>query len=319
MDNDIDLSIFDAHSHIGKDLFFRLEGTIEEYIESALKAGIDGGLLMPCPCPVITSEGKSDALLFWERSNGIRAFWRVSDYQGRAVKTPVISNPYREANEMIRKVVESSKAKGKFYFVPLVHLLLDEPKYVQSLLEHKPTAIKIHGISAGISPEEADEKLMKIIKKSEVPLIVHTDYEAESENKSALGELRRENSAKNWVKLLRKYKIRAMLAHGARLCPETIETVNNDDSFVIGIAPDLLMDYEEERLIITETPYLEKLFSMVNSKRLVFDLDYPWNIVPQGGGTLDFSAQNRIRRLVNDETVLQRIFSLNAKKIFEIS
>lgn len=303
--------IVDAHSHIGVDHFFKFQGKLAEYIEECKKIGITDSLLMPTPCPVISFNDQSVIPLVWEYKNQRFFFYR--EEIGKK-KTVVQKNPYSLTNKLLQSSISEMKnTEINLLFVPLVHPKYDTIEYLDMLLRDSPTAIKLHGISSAFSPYDVSDEFWSIVRKHDIPIIVHTDYD-NTESDTPIAKLRNLNSPLDWIKVLIRQDIRALLTHGVRLCEESCHLINERDNFIVGIGPDSLISLEDERLYKTGD-YLRNLFSMVKIEKLVFDIDYPWNVK---GGYLDFNSINRIKKLGLCDNDLDKVLSQNAIKFFNI-
>lgn len=303
--------IIDAHSHIGVDRFFRFQGKLQEYIEECKKIGVTDSLLMPTPCPIIYCNDKSIIPLVWEYTNQHFSFYQ-EEIGGK--RTAVNNNPYCLANKLLQSSINQMKNIGvNLSFVPLVHPKYDTIEYLDMLLQDRPIAIKLHGISSAFSPYDVSNEFWNIIRKYDIPIIVHTDYDNTDSN-TPLTKLRNLNCPLDWIKVLTSQHIRALLTHGVRLFEESFRLINESDNFIVGIGPDSLISSERDRLYI-DKDYLKTLFSMVDIDKLVFDIDYPWNVKDNH---LDFNSISRIKGLDLSDSDLNKVLCQNAIKFFNI-
>ena len=303
--------IVDAHSHIGNDRFFRFQGNILEYVEECKKIGITDSLLMSTPCPVIFSNGKKIVPLIWEyNGQSFNYYQEVINEK----KMPAQENPYYLTNMILQSSIKQVDDENiRLYFVPLVHPIYDTQEYLEMLFKDKPIAIKMHGISAAFSPYDISNEFWNLLRKYDIPIIVHTDYD-NTEGDTALAKLRNMNCPLDWIKVLSNQGVRALLTHGVRLCEESCRIVNQSNDFIVGIGPDSLIASEKERLY-KEGDYLKTLISMIDTEKLVFDIDYPWNV---SNNHLDFNSINRIKEQGLSDNDLDKILYQNAIKFFEI-
>lgn len=300
--------IIDSHSHIGIDRFFRFKGNIQEYVKECQEIGVTDSLLMSTPCPVISYDDKTIIPLIWEYKNKHFSYYQEENGQRREVK----QNPYELANTLLQVSINHVKnSEINLKFIPLVHPKYDTIQYLNEILSKKPPAIKLHGIAAAFSPYEISNEFWSILRKYNMPVIVHTDYD-NTNNDTPLTMLRNLNTPLDWIKVLEEQHIRALLTHGVRLCEESCKQINESDNFIVGIGPDSLIASEKERLY-QNSDYLKKIFSMVDIHKLVFDIDYPWNVKE---GQLDFNAINRINHLGLCEYDLEKVLSQNAIEFF---
>lgn len=223
-------------------------------------------------------------------------------------------NPYKKINYILKKQIQNNKFDIKLHFAPLIHILFDQPEYIESLLNDNPIALKIHGIGSGTHPERVNHDILKLIREYNKPLIIHTDYN-KYDNTSNLGFMSKANSPIAWISLLMKYEIRTVLTHGVRLCKESMNIINSEQLFAIGVGPDFLLNTERNRLYYDKN-YLETLLNLADHNKLLFDLDYPWNITVREENSLDQGSLKRIENIVNDKGILDKIVYENAVKFF---
>lgn len=275
-------SIYDAHSHIGSDLFFKREGNLDEYFILADMLKIVKANIMPPPSPKYFEENKLIESLFWE-SNGrkINYLKRIrSEKELKIVENPI--NPYAQANQQLKEKIDKYKKKEIILrYVPLIHPTLDTLDYLDELLMQKPAALKIHGIAAGIVPEQISKSFLKTIAKSNIPVIVHTDNTCDSSN-TLFNYFRKHNTAYNWCNIFINNDIKAYITHGAYLCEKTFEIINKSEQFILGLGPVKLMELEKQHFIKGTRKgfvnYLYNIFKEVDINKIALDLDFPWNI-----------------------------------------
>ncbi len=320
--------IIDAHSHIGTDSFHTFVGEIGEYARQATSIGVTDSLLMPPPSPKIVVNEKVINLL-WKYNFNQQEF--VFSYLGEeySKNTGAFLTPYALANYVIKNDILSLRSSINFYFVPLVHPIFDSPGYIEQLLLEKPKAIKVHGIAAGLSPKEIPNNFFKLVKKYDVPIIVHTDYDSnkiiDSTSRTwTLNYLRNANSPINWIKFAVQMGIRLYLTHGVRLDEDSIHFVNTTNLFVVGIGPDSLIQIEPDRLYNSTPDYLKMICSRVSIDKLCFDLDYPWNVnkpiskLTNKEVDLDFDGVSRLKALGLTQNEINNILWKNAARFFGI-
>ncbi len=274
--------IYDAHSHIGTDLFFKREGALKDYFSLSQILKIKKANIMSTPSPKYFEDDKLIEALFWEENNKkINYFKKI--YEGDEVKiveNPV--NPYKQANKKLKEQIHNEKNQDvNLEYVPLVHPKLDTLDHLEEILINNPVAIKIHGIAAGIIPTEISNNFLKTIAKYDVPVIVHTD----NYNKSITNPLayfRKNNNAYDWCNAFRKNNVKGYITHGAYLCEKTFELINESNQFLLGIGPVKLMNLEKEHFIKgtreDSDNYLQTIFDEVDMDKIALDLDFPWNV-----------------------------------------
>lgn len=311
--------IIDSHSHIGTDNTWDLKGDLEEYISKANKLGITESLLMPVPMPIIGigrykvvpivlgSDGENDYIV-----QGVE-----DQNENRGV--PVARNPYHYANAILyQKIAAYRRNDIKLHFVPLIHPVFDTIEYLEQLIIfYEPVALKLHGYSSIISPQEISDEFWELIQRYDIPLIIHTDCDTSDSELTVDTFYRNENSPLNWIQLLEKYSIRAYLTHGVRLCEKSCRIVNDNPNFVVGIGPEALLSNCKDRMY-SDKPYLETLFSSIDISKLCFDLDYPWNVVSYDNHELEWDSLDRIKALELTDYELEQVLYENSKTFFNL-
>ena len=266
-----DVPAIDGHSHFGQDKFWVHDGEVDHYVKKAKENGIGACLAMPVPCPVFHEDGKEEILSYYEAdSDGIKHY-HVEKRPDKEIWIPHLqgTNPYKKANDAIYKMCQERK-DFQFEYVPLLHPKYYSEEDIAENVKKGAKIFKIHGIASGVNPQEISPEFFHLLEKYGAKLIVHTDY-------SSKEDLASQNSAMNWIKVLEKYHIKAYLAHAARLDPEAIDIINNDYRFIVGLGPDRYMsniglNYQRP------DDYLQTVFDSFEPHKVVFDMDYPWNI-----------------------------------------
>lgn len=301
MDN---IKIIDGHSHIGIDKYWKNEGILEEYIKNIEKSNIEESFLMSVPCPVIRNESGFLVVLSTNKivNNEIKHF-RIEEKNGEKKYIPVCKgcNPYKEANKLIYK--ESLKSdKVKINYVPLIHPYYYSVEDFKEQIEKGAKMFKIHGIASGVIPEKISKHFFEIIELLQIPLIIHTDL-SDSDNIFSW------NSAEHWLKVLEPYSIKAYFAHAVRLSKDAVEIVNNDDRYLVGLGPTRLMsskEYNSKHI----TNYIDYCLDCFDLNKMVFDIDYPWNIKSPNNYDFDWTSLDYIKNKLN-KNQKEKILSKN--------
>lgn len=293
--------IIDTHSHIGMDYYCQTM-TIEEYKRICTEIGVDVGFLMPTPWPCLIESEMKTAQLLWEHENYIKKhYFKLQN--GKKYKITG-TNPYRFVNDYYFNLISNWADDTLYlYFVPLVHGVLDTPDYLESLLQNKKIpAIKMHGFGSGFSIKDIRGELIEVLKYYDVPLILHTSvYNYNYGYGVDTKYFRNECHPLLWANFLVKHRLKGVLNHGACLNQEAVDLVNKYDNLMIGIGPDLdlSIDYfkaDIDKMNLDQIGYLKLLKRMVDSHKLLFDLDYGWNIDPKTGNydTLQLKRMNDV-------------------------
>ncbi|MBR3898521.1 MAG: amidohydrolase family protein [Bacilli bacterium] len=311
------MKIIDSHSHIGKDNAWDIQGNLKEYVKKAKEIGITESLIMPVPMPKIgigNSEVTPIMLATYGEENYIVT--GVEDQYGLRPNL-VSNNPYKYVNERLYRNIKNI-ADIKLHFIPLVNAIFDTPEYLERIIDkYHPIAFKIHGYSSIISPREIKDDFWNIIKKYDIPLIIHTDCDINENDSSLDWYYRNENAPLIWIRILDKNRIKGYLTHGVRLCDKSFEIVNNNPNFVVGLGPDALLSSCKDRMY-SEEKYLETLFDKLEIDKICFDIDYPWNVSAYDSKTLDWNSIERIKKLKLSKEELEKVLSKNSQSFFKI-
>lgn len=90
--------------------------------------------------------------------------------------------------------------------------------------------------------------------------------------------------------------------------------INSSSNLVIGIAPDLKIVRETFKHVNkTDKPYLEFIKNNVDRSKILFDIDYSWNV--DENNNLDTNFLERINQYFNEEQK-ELILSKNAINFF---
>lgn len=304
------MEIIDAHSHFGIDMLWQNSGKIDEYMNFALAKGITNTFAMSVPCPIFFENGKKIIPSKYKHINGvIKYFSQEEDLKTKEILIKTIEkveNPYEKANNF---VYEQCKNNMMFNYVPLIHPYFYSLDDFLLQIKRGAKIFKIHGIACGIIPNEIPEEFFRLIEYLKIPLLIHTDY-SDKEN------LAYYNDAIHWYEVLKNYDIKVYFAHAVRLINDIVKKVNEDDRYIVGLGPDKFIGDPYTPMAEKEINYLEHCFSIFDMEKIVFDVDYPWNIMSSSDYNLDWNSINRIKLLLGiDEQ--KKVFSENIKKFIK--
>lgn len=200
-----------------------------------------------------------------------------------------IENPVNPYNKFNRHVANSVRMLNKnnhaidFYFVPKVHPILDEKNALDKVIDENTVMIKVHGLATHTVPTDIAEWICGLARELDIPLIVHTDYLNHRKiQESILDRLCRENSPMAYIQWAIKSKVKLVLNHGARLDPEAIHIVNNEESLMLMSGPDCHLESRPDHLAIETKDYVKSLFSMASPDKVMFSSDFAWNVSQRG-------------------------------------
>lgn len=310
--------IIDGHSHIGID-YYNGCATFNEYSDFCKRIGISKSIIMPMPWPCFCDDGLCCALLWEHDGKYNRNYYKIDNNKG--TKENVTANPYERINNFIYNKYAFMHKNLDVYFAPLLHGVLDTPEQLEKqLIKNRVVAVKIHGFASGFTVEDMNPELIEVLQYFQLPIIIHTsiynyNYGYGYETKY----WRNLDHPLRWANFLIDNNLNGVLNHGACLNEETIKMVNKYDNLKIGIGPDLdinndyfKVDIPKERY--EKISYLKELKKKVSADKLVFDIDYNWNVNPNCKN-IDCDAVNRIKS-VWSEADQDKILSSNAKSFF---
>ena len=265
----------DTHMLIGTDRSGK-NGTIDDYMQKTNgKFNIVGAMSMVCP-GYETKEGTYFPSVWEDTGNGIvsRSISQRDNRETISGTTP--DNPYEEANKITRKSLEAAASKytdTQFLQYPLLHLTRDTPEHLEETLSSN-RIVKVHGLASALGPEDIPEEVGRLMKKYENIILPHTDY-FQGNPKNALQHLQKRNDPSKWMDFFEKHSVKGMLAHGARLCEDTLSRVKkNRGQFIVEAGP--MINGQGPRIKTKTDDYVGKLIEMVGTDLLVFNTDYPF-------------------------------------------
>jgi len=267
--------LVDTHMLIGTDRSGK-SGSIEDYIQKTDgKYSVIGAMSIVCP-GYKTSEGMYFPSV-WEESEGEIISKSVLKRSNREIaygETP--KNPYEKANNLTRKELVKASLKypeTQFLYFPLLHLTKDTPEYLEKVLSSNKV-VKVHGLASALGPEDIPEEVGRLMKKHGNIVLPHTDY-FQGEPRTAIQNLQKRNDPAKWMDFFEKYSVKGVLAHGARLCKDTLKRVKeNNGQFVVEAGP--IINSKGLRIKTRTDDYVGKLIEMVGTDHLVFNTDYPF-------------------------------------------
>ena len=292
--------VIDSHSHVGKDIFHG-ESTIDGYIDFAKKSRINVAVIMGVPSPCIDLKDPSTRFMYW-KFNGINM-----EFYGK-------KNPFSEMNYELNELLkEKSSDALQLLFVPTFHPILDEiEQFEKMLVITDPVAIKIHGIGSGVGPDDISQDYIELIKKYELPVIVHVDCDF-GKGSQSLQYVRNINRAILWAKFFERNKIKGILNHGASLDLDTFELVNNSDYLRIALGPDKIACIDNNRLFFDcqsdYKEYLRFLKKHLDTSKILYDTDYNWNKMK--GQVDDYESVERVKEIFGNGSDAADILSNN--------
>lgn len=301
--------IIDAHSHIGYDYIFG-NSDINDYVEFCRRNKITKGNVMPQPNPVYHINGRIVPCISLKYIDG-KIQYDTYNHNNE--------NPYEYINYYYYMKCMSIK-DFDINFIPLVHPILDTTEYLEKLISGMhPNALKIHGIGSGISPNDIPDEFVQIVRKYDLPIIVHVECDTRSNTNHTEQKryMKRVNNAYDWAEFLVDNGLRGLLTHGLALDKRAIDLVKDNRGIMIGIGPDLLISNQPHRLKIQgdSSNYLKMLKENISPDQIVFDIDFNWNINPKTG-EIDNESVERIKQVWQDRTEQRKIFSENAKILY---
>ena len=292
--------VIDAHSHVGKDIFHG-NSEIDKYITFAKKSGIDVALIMGVPSPCTNLHDINSRTMYWKYSNN------KMNYYGE-------QNPYLKINYNLNELLKKRSSKDlQLLFIQMFHPILDDINQFRKMIEiTDPVALKIHGIGSGIGPDDINTEFIKIIKKYELPITVHTDCDF-GEGSIAMNYIRNKNCAKEWAKFFLKNEIFGVLNHGASLDKETFNMVNKSELLKVAIGPDRVACIDKNRLYVdclqNYKNYLFYIKENLDISKIIYDADYNWNQIDNDSE--DYESVQRILEVFPKINEYEKVLSKN--------
>lgn len=311
----------DAHGHIGPS-YLGPQSDLRDYVSNASKIGVVASIVSPGPTPVVIKDGNENFPCLWKYESGKVIYFQQQNEGGESKQTEANSNPYHDVNvEMFKKV--KGVREIKMYVMPIHHPILDTTEEVKQMVKVYPSiALKLHGISTFTGPEDVKMETIDLLRKEGKPIIVHTDTYTGAPQ-SPIHIAYQKNDPIKWVNWARQTGVKTLITHGARLSDEAIALANQTPNVKVGIAPDLLIMSEPERLFIKTSDYLTELLSRVNPEKLLFDIDFGWNVSERNRWDLpDWKMHERIQETATKLGIksdhLESIFYKNAQEFYNI-
>lgn len=305
--------VIDGHSHFGND-YFHGNTDLYQYIDIMEKTKIDYSLLMPTPCPVkIINDNKNKYLGWYIHKNEILYYSEINNN---------ISNPFKEVNYNYSELINLT-GRNNLFFIPLVHPMLDSSEYLEQMIKDlDPIAFKIHGVGEGIDPKKIPNSFSKILRENDIPLIIHTDYDTGNQIfRYDTFLLRNLNRPEIWIDYLNTEKIKGVLNHGCALDIISLRKINKSKLIKVGLGPDLIIEHDVDRLKIdfscrSKIKYLENLKQILNSEKIIFDIDFNWNINPTNS-QMDIDYLKRVCETWPDYNDQKQIYGQNILEHFD--
>jgi hypothetical protein len=317
----------DCHSHFGES-FFGPKNLVNTYLQNSRKLNIVASIISPAPTPIIRQQDLIRTSCLW-RKNGEKIIYTERKYNkknGSITELTVKDNPYNKINSQILKLAKKLNSKNlgpKIFIAPLHHPKLDTINEVKEITSFEEcVALKIHGVSTFTGPKNIKSNIIDLLKKIDKPVIAHVDFF----NKKLTDDIHYAymlNDPFEWITWAKETRIKTVITHGACLSEKAIKLAAKLKNVMINTAPDLLIAKEKERLCLKTKDLLFDLFSQLPSEKILFDIDYGWNVKQRGQWKLlDWKMCERIEKtakkigyITND---LENIYYKNALQFFNI-
>ena len=301
--------LVDTHMLIGKDRSGQY-GTIDDYMKKTRERYRVVGAMSVISPEHLRKDGRYFTCIWKDTDNGIITRSVLKKQDGSTVYGKTPDNPYEEANKITRDELVRGALKypgTQFLHFPLLHLTRDTPEYLEKVLSSN-RVVKVHGIGSALGPEDIPEEVGRLMKKHGNIVLPHTDY-FQGNPETALQNLQKRNDPAKWMDFFEKHSVQGMLAHGARLCGDTLRRVRkNKGQFVVEAGP--IINGRGSRIKTGTDDYVGKLIEMVGTDQLVFNTDYPFM---NEGEDLD----RELRERLSDEDY-QKVMSENAQNFLRL-
>ncbi len=300
------------------------QSPLQEYIREAQRMGIVGTIVSPGPSPETPHPEGLYYPCLWRLEAGKPVYEQVIKKTGGETvwSDHSTQNPYHAANVELFGLARNT-TKPVIFVMPIHHPILDTKEEVKAMLYDYPSvALKLHGIATFTGPDDVPEHTINMLRVTNKPVIVHTDrHLGEATNPFAL--VCKMNDPENWVAWAEKTGVKTILAHGARLTESVIKQAKKLPNVMIGMAPDLLIASDPARLATPTDDYLLTLMDMAGPDKLLFDIDYGWNVtVRDQWDTQDWNMHRRVQTAAQTLNMnpkeVEQIFYQNAVRFFQL-
>lgn len=319
----------DAHSHFYKS-YGGPNNDPQIYFENTKNLGVVAAIVSPGPCPEYHLHDSLYRPCRWKYSDGhFHYVEQICDSESLEVKIeqPAKPNPYHQINIRLLEDIQGklSHQGPELFLMPLYHPLLDTDDEIRSFITHeKVVGIKLHGVATATCPDDVSSEIIKTLKETNKPLIVHTDNYIHPPTKP-LHQTYVMNNPTRWVKWAIENQIKVLITHGARLSSTAINlAAKAKNSIVIGISPGILISTSDgDRLEKPSINFEKDIFTMVHPSQLVFDIDYGWNVLNRSNWEKkDWSMCDRIEALADElgisDQQLNEIYYHNAERFYNL-
>lgn len=317
---------FDAHSHFGRS-YLGPNGDPNFYFREAKNDNVTG-CVISYGCTPNLAEGqhfRRPCLWSYRADRSVEYFSNIVNGAGEELKrTEVGPNPYGEVNRAMIDFSRKHNQGGgipRMYVMVLHHPVFDTQREISELTGSEDViAMKFHGISTFLPPQAISDSTIDVLRRQDKPIIVHTDM-YRPEPKYGIHHAYRLNHPLKWIEWAKQSGVKTLITHGARLSDEAISMAKGTENVVIGIAPDLLLQSELERLAHNTDNYLHDLLHMVPPEKLVFDYDYSYNVTGRDKwDEIDWTFSDRLLQRMKEagfsDEQMAKVFMGNAVRFY---
>lgn len=264
--------IIDCHSHFGND-YYKGNITIDDYLHHISNMGVNLSLLMPVPSPKAENNEKILKVKYI-KNKGFLYSPNVN---------PFINMNYKYYDKLIKYKNTSDK---KLIYVPYIHPILDKVNKLEELINYiHPAFFKINGVQSCVNPKNVPKEFINLLKKYNIALIIHTQYQNQYiDSFDGNRIIKKINHPYQWAKFLINNEISGILNHGCGLDIDTLNLIKDYKNILVALGPDLALLKNNNRVSINldknnQLAYLYNLKKLISYKKIVFDIDYNWNII----------------------------------------
>lgn len=157
------------------------------YVQEWQNHNIKAVNLLSGACPKYKNNGEIIIPSKWEVNKGqIKEYRYKVPENGTETKIPITDDCYAGINSFVlEKLHEMAKnySELNLFYSPMVHPKNTTVQGLERLVKEggeNILALKIHGISSASGPKDISSDLARAIAKSDIPLIIHTDYNNEN-------------------------------------------------------------------------------------------------------------------------------------------
>ncbi|MCB9807641.1 amidohydrolase family protein [Candidatus Peribacteria bacterium] len=302
----------------------------ELYRNNAERIGIARAVIYPTPTHIHQQNSIIETSCYWRPGNmgNSRYYLTLKNQEtGNVTTVEQPKNPFRNFNIAVLEFVRNFNATRnaiRLHFTPKIHPILDDKSALEELIGDETVMLKIHGLATHTNPDDIPTWVVEMLIHYDLPLVAHTDYidldtaKRRSAMEQELNELCAQNSPLAHIHWALKNNVRMIINHGARLDPEAINIINNEEKLIMAHGPDSHLEARQDHLVTKTDDYVETLFRMADPDSVMFSTDYRWNVgIACNWDAMRWDSIERLRKVLSPDDA-NKVLSENAFKFLRI-